>query len=91
MLSESNRALFRRREAAGEGSNGWECLGVRPVARRGRPLLRDRLHSDVSERGPVSFALPEVGGKSGVGCREWVVMQSASGGKPANEEQEREA
>jgi hypothetical protein len=32
-----------------------------------------------------------LGGKSGVGCREWVVMQSASGGKPANEEQEREA
>ena len=30
-------------------------------------------------------------GKSGVGCREWVVMQSASGGKLANEERQGEA
>jgi hypothetical protein len=32
-----------------------------------------------------------LGGKSGVGYREWVVMQSASGGRLANREQESEA
>lgn len=30
-----------------------------------------------------------LGGKSGVGCYGWVVMQSASGGQLANEKQER--
>lgn len=33
---------------------------------------------------------PRFGGKSGVVCREWVVMQSVSGEKLANEEQESE-
>jgi len=63
VLSESDWALFRRREAAGKRGNGRQSLRVRSVAGRGWPLLRDRLHNDFNERGPVPFALPEVGGQ----------------------------
>lgn len=61
VLSESDRALFRRGETAGKRGNGRQSLRVRPGAGRGWPLLRDRLHSSVNERGPVPFALPQVG------------------------------
>lgn len=50
--------------------------------------MRDRLHNDASERAPVPFVLREVGRRIWGGCRERVVMQSASGRKLANEKQE---
>lgn len=60
VLSEPDWALFRRGEGAGKRSNGRQSLRVESGAGRRWPLLRDRLHSNVNERGPVPFALPEV-------------------------------
>jgi hypothetical protein len=61
VLSESDWALFRWGKAAGKRGNGRQSLRVRPGAGRRWPLLRDRLHSNVNERGSVPSARPEVG------------------------------
>ena len=54
-------------------------------------MLRDRIHNDGNQRGPVPFALPKVERQIWGGLPWMVVMQSANGRKPANKEQESEA